>query len=288
MAEPTGTEPTGTEPTGTGPTGAEPTDVEADAELIGAVLTGAELTGKGAIVTGGSRGIGRAIVERLALDGAEVVFTYRSDEAAATEVVSKVAAAGGVAHAVRMDLVDAAQVRALFAEAERLLTRLDIVVHNAVAVQVSERTTLALTSDDDFDVMVTANVRGAFVVLQEASRRVRDGGRIITISTLNTQVPVAGNGLYQAAKGAIELLTVTASKELGGRGITVNIVSPGATDTDLLHASNPPEALAAIPKMTALGRLGTPDDIANVVGFLARSESGWLTGQNIRATGGLP
>ncbi|MFD2078562.1 3-oxoacyl-[acyl-carrier protein] reductase [Actinopolymorpha cephalotaxi] len=269
--------------------GAEPTEVEPeDAELIGAVLAGAELTGKGAVVTGGSRGIGRAIVERLALDGAEVVFSYRSDEAAATEVVAKVAAAGGVAHAVRMDLVDPDQVRALFAEAERLLTRLDIVVHNAVAVQVSERATLARTRDDDFDVMVTANIRGAFVVLQEASRRVRDGGRIITISSLNTQVPVAGNGLYQAAKGAVELLTITASKELGGRGITANIVSPGATDTDLLHASNPPEALAAIPKMTALGRLGTPDDIANVVGFLARSESGWLTGQNIRATGGLP
>ena len=247
-----------------------------------------ELAGKTAIVTGGSRGIGRAIVERLTADGAQVVFTFRREENAAAELAAKIATSGATAHAVRMDLGNVADVRQVFEKAEGLLGGLDILVTNAATNVVSERTTLAEVTEDDYDAMMNANAKGTFIALQEAARRLRDGGRIITVSTLNTVLPAPNNGLYQASKAAVELLTRTAAKELGGRGITANIVSPGATDTDLLRAVNPPERLAMIPQMTPLGRLGTPGDIAAVVAFLAGPDGGWITGHNIQATGGLP
>jgi 3-oxoacyl-[acyl-carrier protein] reductase len=247
-----------------------------------------ELAGKTAIVTGGSRGIGRAIVERLTADGAHVVFTFRREESAAAELAAKIEASGATAHAVRMDLGNVADVRQVFEEAERLLGGLDILVNNAATNVVSERTSLAEVTEDDYDAMMNANAKGTFIALQEAARRLRDGGRIITVSTLNTVLPAPNNGLYQASKAAVELLTRTAAKELGGRGITANIVSPGATDTELLRSVNPPERLAMIPQMTPLGRLGTPADIAAVVAFLAGPDGGWITGHNIQATGGLP
>jgi 3-oxoacyl-[acyl-carrier protein] reductase len=123
--------------------------------------------------------------------------------------------------------------------------------------------------------------------MQRAEPLLRDGGRIISISTLNTAVPVPGIALYCASKAALEQFTKVAARELGPRGITVNTVSPGATDTDLLRSSNPPEALERLPPLTALGRLGTPSDIADVVAFLAGLDARWITGQNIQATGGL-
>ena len=249
------------------------------------VWAGRALEGRAAIVTGGSRGIGRAVVERLARDGAGVVFSYLREKDAAASVVDGVQAVGGVAHAVRADLADVDDVRRLFDDAERLLGGLDILVNNAA---VNRLVSLADATEDDYDAVMDANVKGTFVALQEAARRMRDNGRIVTISTLNTVLPAPTNGLYQASKAAVELLTRTASKELGSRGIVANIVSPGATDTDLLRATNTPETLAQIPGMTPLGRLGQPADIADVVAFLAGPDSGWMTGQNLQATGGLP
>ncbi|WP_020578181.1 SDR family oxidoreductase [Actinopolymorpha alba] len=245
----------------------------------------AALDGKAAVVTGGSRGIGRAIVERLARDGARVVFSFIRDEVSANEVVQAVRVAGGEAYAVRVDLGSVADVRRLFDDTDELLGGLDILVNNAA---MSRLRPLAEATEDDYDTVMGANARGTFVALQEAARRMRDGGRIVTISTLNTMIPAPNNGLYQGSKAAVELFTRTAAKELAVRGITANIVSPGATDTDLLRATNAPEMLALIPSMTPLGRLGQPSDIADVVAFLAGPDSAWVTGQNLNATGGFP
>jgi 3-oxoacyl-[acyl-carrier protein] reductase len=253
-------------------------------DVQGVAMTG-ELEGRTALVTGGSRGIGRAIVERLTGDGAAVVFSFVRQKQAADEVAEAVRAAGGVAHPERADLGVPAEVRRLFDVADAVLGGLDILVCNAATTRLAS---LAEASEDDYDLVMNANAKATFIALQEAARRMRDGGRIVTLSTLNTHLPVAHNALYQASKGAVELLTRTAAKELGARGITANIVSPGATDTDLLRSTNPPEALEQISTLTTLGRLGRPTDIADVVAFLVGPDGGWLTGQIIHASGGLP
>lgn len=242
------------------------------------------LKGKTALVTGGSRGIGRAIVERLARDGATVLFNYATRDDAADEVVRRVEEEGGTARAVKVDLAvpDSGDRLVSFAAD---LDGLDILVNNA-AVH-TPPALLADTTDDDFRTAVQANLLTAFTLMRYAAREMRDGGRIINISTVNTLRPAQGNSPYAATKGALEQLTLVAAQELGSRGITVNTVSPGATDTELLRSVNPEEALAAVASMTPLGRLGDPGDIADVVAFLASPEARWVTGQNIRATGGL-
>ncbi|MEV5986481.1 glucose 1-dehydrogenase [Streptomyces sp. NPDC052051] len=243
------------------------------------------LKGKTAVVTGGSRGIGRAIVERLCGDGAHVVFTYRADEEAAEAVVREVRANGGQARAMRLDLADPEGPEELMAAAEARLGGLDILVNNAAVSHA--RMPLAETEVAFFDRVMAINARSVFLTLRYAARRMRDGGRIVNISSVNTVRPVAGVGPYAAGKGALEQLTAVAAQELGPRGITVNTVSPGATDTDMLHGANPPEALQTVAQMTPLGRLGQPSDIADVVGFLVGPDGRWVTGQNLRASGGL-
>lgn len=243
------------------------------------------LEGKTAVVTGGSRGIGRAIVERLAADGARVLFSFHSNAALAEEVVDVVASKGGEASAVRVDLGRLEDVRNLFAEADEVLGELDILVNNAAS---GSPLAMADVTEEQFDASFDANAKGTFFAMQEAAKRLRDFGRIINISTINTVLPAPGNALYQGAKGAIEQFALVASRELGSRGITVNVVSPGATDTDLLRSSNPPEALEQLPAFIPLGRLGQPADVANVVAFLAGPDGAWVTGQNLRAGGGMP
>lgn len=237
------------------------------------------LASKGALVTGGSRGIGRAIVERLRADGADVVFSYRADKRAADGVAERTGAL-----AVQADQGDAADLERLFATAEEHLPGLDILVNNAAT---ATPVTIAEASDDDYERTMAVNVKAVFLAMQWAARTMRDGGSIVTISTLNTTVPAPGVGLYAASKAAVEQLAKVAARELGGRRITVNSVSPGAVDTDLLRASNSEEALAQVPAFTALQRLGRPEDIAGVVAFLAGPDSRWITGQNLLATGGL-
>lgn len=235
------------------------------------------LTGKTAIVTGGSRGIGRAIVRRLAGEGATVVFSYRDNKPAADEVAGNL----DRVTAVRADQSDLASLDALF---EPVRDGLDILVNNAAwarPVPVAEVTA------DDFDEVMTVNAKYPLLAMRRAATLLRDNGRIINISTLNTVVPAPGLALYAASKAALEQFTAVAAREFGPRGITVNTVSSGATDTDLLRATNPPEALRRTAALTALQRLGRPEDIANVVAFLAGTDSQWITGQNIRATGGL-
>ncbi|PRX50850.1 3-oxoacyl-[acyl-carrier protein] reductase [Prauserella shujinwangii] len=233
-------------------------------------------TGKTALVTGGSGGIGRAIVRRLARDGARVVFSYRDSAAAAAELAG---ATGGVA--VRADQADVASIDALL---EPVGERLDILVNN---VAVNPAVPLAAVTAEEFDRVFTVNTKYPLLLMRRAAELMPDGGRIVNISTANTVIPAPGHGLYGASKGALEQLTAVVARELGERGITVNAVSPGATDTDLLHATNPPEAIAQMAGLTALRRLGRPDDIANAVALLAGPDAGWITGQNVRATGGF-
>ncbi|MFE5039225.1 SDR family oxidoreductase [Streptomyces sp. NPDC056683] len=245
----------------------------------------AVLTGKTAVVTGGSRGIGRAIVLRLALDGATVVFNYAQDRDAADDVVRQAEKAGMHVIAVQLDLADPSAAGELLATAERQLGGLDILVNNAATH--SEVVPLAQTEEADFDRVMAVNAKSAFLTMRYAAQHMRDGGRIVNISTLNTVFPAPGNAPYAASKGALEQLTLVASRELGARGITVNTVSPGATDTDLLRAANDPGKLAMTIAMTSLGRLGQPEDVADVVAFLAGPDGRWLTGQNVRANGGV-
>jgi 3-oxoacyl-[acyl-carrier protein] reductase len=242
------------------------------------------LEGKGALVTGGSRGIGRAIVERLAADGASVVFSYLSREDAAHSVVAEVTAAGGRALAVQADQGRLDDLRRLTAQAGQWLNGLDIVVINAaggVSQPIDEVT------EESYDQFMAVHAKGPFFLIQQAGRMLRDGGRIISISTLNTRLHPPGGALYTGAKGTLEHVTVVAAIEFGGRGITANIVSPGLTDTELLRAHNPGETFEDDVARTALKRIGQPEDIARVVAFLAGPDGGWVSGQNLLATGGL-
>jgi 3-oxoacyl-[acyl-carrier protein] reductase len=235
------------------------------------------LAGKTAVVTGGSRGIGRAIVRRLARDGARVVFSYRRNKAAAVTLAQEVANSV----AVRVDQADLASLEALF---EPVADGLDILVNNAA---ISALFPIRDITPELFDRVMAVNARFPLLAMRRAESLMRDDGRIINVSTLNTMVPAPGIALYCASKAALEQFTKVAAREYGPRGITVNTVSPGPTDTEMLRADNPSEALGRAVTLTALGRLGQPADIADVVAFLAGPDARWITGQNIQATGGL-
>lgn len=249
--------------------------------------TAEPLTGCGALVTGGSRGIGRAVALRLAADGAHVVLTYRTQEAAARDAVRWITDSGGTASAVQIDFAQPDRVENAFSAVDQHLAAagvgLDVVVANA---GVFASAPIAEASVADWERVMTINATGAFLTLQYAARRLRDHGRIITISTVGTAWPSSGEAAYAASKGAVEQLTRVASRELGERGITANTVSLGPTDTDLL-GDTPREALEGAAAITALGRLGRPEDAADFIALLAHPDNRWVTGQNIRADGGL-
>lgn len=243
------------------------------------------LDGKGAVVTGGTRGIGRAIVQRLAADGATVVFNFARSAGQAELVEQLVREAGGQAHGVQLDLATGGAAERLMAAAAGYLDGLDILVNNAALE--FEVHPIAETSEELWDAVMAVNARSAFLTVRQAARTMRDNGRIINISTLNTTRPARGNVAYAASKGALEQLTKVAAAELGTRGITANAVCPGATDTDLLRHTNPAAVLQQLATLTPLGRLGEPADIADVVGLLASPAARWITGQIINASGGL-
>ena len=236
-----------------------------------------------AIVTGASKGIGAAIARRLAADGFQTVVNYTASQDAAKETVAIIEGAGGRAIAIRADVSDAAAVTALFDAAEDAFGPIDVVVNNA---GISKMAPLATVTDQDFHQLLAVNLTGAFNGMREAARRVRDGGRIINLSTSIIGAYLPGAGVYTATKAAVEALTHTLAKELGTRQITVNAVAPGPVATDLLFAGRSKDLLQRLAQDSPLGRLGEPEDIARIVSFLAGPDSGWVNGQVIKANGG--
>ncbi len=239
-------------------------------------------TDRVAVVTGSSRGIGRATALRLAAGGAAVIVNSRTESAAGEQVVASIRAQGGRARLQRADAADPAGLVSLFDAAERHFGGLDVLVHNAAGFV---RGPLAAAADHDYGHTFELNARATFVALREAGRRMRDGGRIVFVSSAATRMSPPGEALYTASKAAGEHLVRAFAREVGPRGITVNNVLPGPTDTDgFAAAAAPVEALIA---QTPLGRLGRPADVADVVGFLASDAARWITGQSIAVDGGL-
>lgn len=235
-----------------------------------------------AIVTGASRGIGRAIATRLGRDGASVVVNYAGNSDKAAEVVKEIADAGGNALAVQADMSKADEIVRLFDTAEEAFGRPHIVV-SAAAISLFKLH--ADLTTEDYERVFSLNTLGVMQVLQQSAKRVVDGGRIIQFSTGATKMQMPGAGLYAASKAAGEQFALCLSKELGSRGITVNLVSPGVTRTDGLIM--PEQAIQQLIAQTPLGRLGEPTDIADAVLFLASEEGRWINGQNIQVNGGI-
>ncbi|MEG3938133.1 MULTISPECIES: SDR family oxidoreductase [unclassified Microcoleus] len=244
----------------------------------------ASLTGKVAIVTGSSRGIGREIALRLSQEGASVVINYAKAAEAAKEVVSAIEAAGGKALAVQADVSKTAEICNLFDRALETYSQIDILVNNA-GVNLSK--TVAEVTEAEFDNLFAINVKGTFFACQEAAKRMADGGRIVNFSSSTTAMLLPTYGAYVATKGAVEQLTRSLAKELGDRAITVNVISPGPTDTELFTVGKTAEQIQRFTQMTALGRLGKVEDIADVTAFLCSEQARWITGQNIRVNGGI-
>jgi len=242
------------------------------------------LNSKVAIVTGSSRGIGAAIVRRLAGDGFAVVVNYAGRAADADKVVQEIENAGGRATAIQADVSSAAEVAAMFDRTETLFGGVDVLVNNAGIMQLAP---LADTDDATFDRQLSVNLKGTFNTLRTASRRLRLGGRIINFSSSVVGLALPGYAIYAATKSAVETMTNIFAKELRGRNITVNAVAPGPTATDLFLIGKSEEQVANLAKMPPLERLGQPEDIAKVVSFLAGPDGSWVNGQTLRANGGI-
>jgi 3-oxoacyl-[acyl-carrier protein] reductase len=237
------------------------------------------LQGKTALVTGGSRGIGRAIAIGLASRGARVVIGYVKTEARASEVVKTITDAGGSATAIQADLSRLSEITRFFDEGEQSFGPPDIVVANAADIMVKS---LADCSEEDYDRIFNINAKGVFFILKEAARRLRDGGRIVAISTGGTKLFFAGQSLYLGSKGAVEQFVRCLAWELGPRNITVNAVSPGPTETDMMQDRYRDKAAGISP----FNRIGDPQEIADIALYLTSDEARWVTGQNIGAGGG--
>jgi 3-oxoacyl-[acyl-carrier protein] reductase len=248
------------------------------------------LQGKVALVTGASRGIGRAVAERLGQDGASVVVNYYAnrpgadEHARADEVVQAIDKSGGSAVAAEADVADAEQLRSLFDVAEQQFGGLDILVNNAAAWRFAPIADLTI---DDFDVVFSTNARAAFVAMHEAANRMRDGGRVVVIGAGLALMPRPGTAIYGASKAAVNHLVRVLAHELGPRQITVNSVLPGAVNTDALKETMNSEMIAGEIAATPLRRLGEPEDIADIAAFLASDQGRWVTGQCIGAGGGM-
>jgi 3-oxoacyl-[acyl-carrier protein] reductase len=244
------------------------------------------LSGKIAIVTGGSRGIGAAIATRLAADGAAVAVNYASHQAEANDVVQRIVQAGGKGIAIRADVSKTEDVRLLFEEVVERFEGLDMLINNAGATHIRPMP-IADARDETYDWMFAVNTKGTFLCLREAAKRMRNGGRIVNLSSTGVFNAHSGYAIYSAAKSAVEVFTRVLCKELKGRNITVNCVAPGATATEQWLKGKSEELLQTIANLSPLNRLGTPEDIAGLVAFLVSSQGEWVNGQVIRVNGGF-
>ncbi|HTK00078.1 MAG TPA: SDR family oxidoreductase [Bordetella sp.] len=237
-----------------------------------------------AIVTGSSRGIGAAIAQRLARDGFTVVINYAGKAAEAEKLAARIEKEGGTAITAQADVSDAAAVARLFDAAEAAYGGVDVLVNNAGIMRLAR---LADSEDALFDSQVAINLKGTFNTLREAARRLRNGGRIINLSSSVVGLYQPTYAVYAATKAGVEAMTHVLTKELRGREITVNTVAPGPTATALFLDGKPQEVVDHITKLAPLERLGQPEDIANAVSFLAGPDGAWVNGQTLRVNGGI-
>ncbi|HEY6940739.1 glucose 1-dehydrogenase [Dokdonella sp.] len=246
-----------------------------------------KLAGKVAVVTGASKGIGAGIAKALAAAGASVVVNYATSKEGADRVVAQIEADGGKAIAVQGDVAKAADVQRLFAEAKRAYGAVDVLVNNAGVYQFAP---LEQVTEEEFHRQFNTNVLGLLLATQEASRHFGSGGgSVINISSVASQLGLPGSSVYAATKSSVDTITHVLSKELGPRNIRVNAINPGGVETEGTHAmgiigSDFEKDMVA---KTPLGRIGQPDDIASIAVFLASADAGWISGETLRASGGM-
>jgi 3-oxoacyl-[acyl-carrier protein] reductase len=239
---------------------------------------------KVAIVTGASGGIGGAVAERLARDGFTVVVNYAGKAPPAEELVRQIEAAGGKAVAHQADIADPEAVRKMFDAAQAAFGGVDVLINNAGVMKLA---TIADSDDALFDSQIAVNLKGTFNTLREAARRLRDGGRIVNVSSSVVGLLQPTYGVYAATKAAVEAMTSILTKELRGRNITVNAIAPGPTATKLFLDGKPQEVVDRLAKLAPLERLGQPEDIAAAIAFLVGPDGAWINGQTLRANGGI-
>jgi 3-oxoacyl-[acyl-carrier protein] reductase len=246
-----------------------------------------KLAGKVAVVTGASKGIGAGIAKGLAAAGASVVVNYATSKEGADRVVAQIVAGGGKAIAVQGDVAKSADVQRLFAETKRAFGKVDVLVNNAGVYRFAS---LDEVTEEEFHRQFNTNVLGLLLSTQEASKHFTgDGGSVINISSVASQLGMPGTSIYAATKSSVDAITHVLSKELGPRNIRVNAINPGGVETEGTHAigvigSDFEKDMVA---KTPLGRIGQPDDIASIAVFLASADSGWITGETLRASGGM-
>ncbi len=239
---------------------------------------------KSAIITGSSRGIGAAVARRLAQDDFAVVINYAGSKEAAETLTAEIQAGGGKAVSVKADVGKADEARSLFDVADKEFGGTDVLVNNAGIMQLAP---IAETDDATIARHLDINLKGTFHTLREAASRLREGGRIINLSSSVIGLRLPTYGIYAATKAAVEALTVTMANEMRGRRITVNAVAPGPTGTELFLEGKAQELIDRLSKAAPLERLGEPEDVARLVAFLAGPDGGWINGQVIRSNGGI-
>jgi len=242
------------------------------------------LEGKVAIITGSSRGIGRVVAEQLADLGASVVINYSSSPQKAEEVVEGIIQKGGKAVAIHADLSKLSDVKELFAKTINELGKVDILINNAGLMITKPLTDV---TEDDFDKQFAVNVKGTFFACQQALKYMENKGRIVNFSTSVTGQMFPTYSVYAGTKGAVEQFTRQLAKEFGSKQITINAVAPGPVNTELFKIGKTEQQIEGMKKMNAFGRIGEPEDIANVIEFLVSDKSQWVTGQTLRVNGGF-